>query len=89
MAGSWRLARKERFKKVWLRRDLNEEERVKLNDLWEEAKEKNITEVEKMRLYWEVKDMKFRKWYIRREKSEEVSIVVEEGEQNLMLHTVM
>ena len=39
LAGSWRLARKETFKKVWLRRDLNEEERVKLYELWEETKE--------------------------------------------------
>ena len=44
LAGSWRLARKERFKKAWLRRDLNEEERVKLKELCEEAKEKNRTE---------------------------------------------
>ena len=49
LAGSWRLARKERFKKVQLRRDLNEEERVKLNKLWEEAMEKNRTKKKRRR----------------------------------------
>ena len=41
LSGSWRLANREEYKKVWVRRDLNEEERQKLNELWNEAKEKN------------------------------------------------
>merc|ERR1711980_80522 len=49
LARSWRLASKEEYKKVWVRRDLNEDERAKLSELWNEAKEKkqNRTETEK------------------------------------------
>ena len=38
---------------------MNEEERVKLNKLWEDAKEKkqNRTKAERMRFYWKVKEM--------------------------------
>ena len=51
--GSWKLASKECYKKVWLRRDLNEEERGKVNALWNEAKEKNLnrSETEKKSFY--------------------------------------
>ena len=65
LAGSWRLASKEEYKKVWVRRDLNEDERAKLGELWNEAKEKkqNRTETEKRRFYWRVIDMRLRKWY--------------------------
>ena len=65
LAGSWRLASKEEYKKVWVRRDLNEDERAKLGELWNEAKEKNQnrTETEKRRFYWRVIDMRLRKWY--------------------------
>ena len=38
LAGSWKLARKEILKNVWLKRDLNEREILKLNELWEKAK---------------------------------------------------
>ena len=66
IARSWKLASKESFKKVWIRRDLNEDERMKVNELWTEAKEKNTnrSETEKKRFYWRVKDMKLRKWYM-------------------------
>ncbi len=37
---SWKLASKEIYKKFWIRRDPNEEERVKLNELWNKAKKK-------------------------------------------------
>ena len=65
LAGSWRLAKREEYKKVWVRPDLNEEERAKLNELWNEAKEKkqSRTETEKRRFYWRVIDMRLRKWY--------------------------
>ena len=86
LAGSWRLAREKRFKKVWLKQDLNEDERIKLDELWEEAKKRK--KQVKMRFYWKVKDMKLRKWYIRRKKSGEVSILVA-GEQNKKLFTLM
>ena len=69
LARSWRLATSEEYKKVWVRQDLNEEERAKLNELWNEAKEKkrNRSETEKKRFYWRIKDMKLRKWYIKEE----------------------
>ena len=65
VARSWKLASRECYKKVWLRRDLNEEERGKVNALWNEAKEKNMnrSETEKKSFYWRVIDMKLRKWY--------------------------
>ena len=63
---------------------MNEEERAKLNELWDEAKEKkNRTEAEKMRFYWKVKDMKLRKWYIRKEKSGEVKHISGGGRREL------
>ena len=69
LAGSWRLAKREEYKKVWVRPDLNEEERAKLNELWNEAKEKNQnrSETEKKKFYWRIKDMRLRKWYIKEE----------------------
>ena len=83
MAGSWRLAGKDEYKRVWLRNDLNEEERAKLSQLWETAKEKNLTRTaeEEVKFYWKVKDMKLRKWYIRKENMREVRITVEEEEE--------
>ena len=53
IAGAWRLSKKEETKKIWIRRALNEEERAKVNELWEEAKEKkeSRTEAEKKRLF--------------------------------------
>ena len=66
IAKSWKLASKEDYRRVWIRRDLNEDERVKVNELWNEAKEKNMnrTETEKKSFYWRVKDMRLRKWYV-------------------------
>ncbi len=44
----WKLASKEIYKKFWIRRDPNEEERVKLNELWNKAKKKKTdTEIRK------------------------------------------
>lgn len=65
VAKSWKLATKEGYKAVWIRRDLNEEERGKIKELWNEAKEKNMnrSETEKKSFYWRVMDMKLRKWY--------------------------
>lgn len=72
LAGTWRLSGREEYRKVFVRQDLNEEERKLLSELWREAKEKNLnrTETEKTKYYWRVVDMKLRKWY-RREEEEE------------------
>ena len=62
-----RLARKSEYERVWIKRDMNEEERKQEKDLREEAKEKNQrrTENEEKEFYWRVMDMRLRKWYIR------------------------
>ena len=67
LAGASKLARKEGFKNIWIKKDLNEEERAKINELWTEAKAKNEerTEAQKKAFYWKVMDMKIRKWYIK------------------------
>ena len=58
ISNAWKLDRVERYKKVWIKRDMNEEERQKINELIKEAKEKNEnrTEEEKKKFYWKVKD---------------------------------
>ncbi|MPC42382.1 hypothetical protein E2C01_036003 [Portunus trituberculatus] len=38
--GSWRLGKQEDYKDIWIRRDMNAEERNKTSDLWKQAKEK-------------------------------------------------
>ena len=67
LAGASRLAKREEYKSVWIKKDLNEEERAKESEIWQEAKTKNgtRTESEKKVFYWKVMDMKLRKWYIR------------------------
>ena len=72
---TWKLSENEKFKKVWIRRDLNEEERKKMSELYMEAKQKNDQrkEEEMLKFYWRVKDSRLRKWYVRR---------VEEREQH-------
>lgn len=66
---TWKLAQTENYKKVWIREDLNEEERAKRNELINEAKEKNgqRSEEEENRFYWRVLEGKMKKWYLKRE----------------------
>ena len=68
-AGAWRLAQCEETKNVWIRKDLNDEERMKLKDLIDEAKTKNEerTEEQKEKYYWRVIDLKIRKWYLKKD----------------------
>ena len=66
----WRtskFSKEEELKNLWLRRDLNEEERNRLKELVQTAKEKNEerTEEEKKAFFWRVLDSRLRKWYIR------------------------
>ena len=67
LAGANKLAKTETFKNIWIKKDLNEEERARINELWTEAKAKNEerTEAQKKVFYWKVIDMKVRKWYIK------------------------
>ena len=66
--GAWKLARKDEWKKVWINRDLDEEERIKQRELVGEAKEKNDnrTEEEKKKFYWKAVDLRIRKKYYKK-----------------------
>lgn len=68
LSSSWKLAGKEELKKIWIGRDLDEEERKQLRELVEEAKQKNgeRTEEEKVTFYWKAKDLRLRKIYIKK-----------------------
>ena len=70
---SWKLAGKDAYKNIWIKKDMTEEERAKTKELVEEAKEKNEnrTEEEKNLFFWKVLDMKIRKWYLKKERKEE------------------
>lgn len=64
----WKLSRKEGYQRILVRKDLNEEERGQLKAMIEEVKEKNDrrTEAEKQDFYWRVKDMRVKKWFIKK-----------------------
>ena len=66
--GSWKLAKKEEYKRVWINRDLDEAERRKQKELIGDANEKNDirTEEEKKKYYWKVVDLKVVKRYYRK-----------------------
>ena len=82
LARTGKLAEREEYKNVWIKRDMNVEEREREKDLRREAKEKNDqrTGNEKEEFYWRVMDMKLRKWYMRGREREVVG-AQEEGEQ--------
>ena len=73
LARTGKLAAHEESRDIWIKRDLNLEEREKERNLRSEAKEKNEqrTETEKKIFFWRVMDMRLRKWYLK-EKTEEV-----------------
>ena len=73
IARSGKLAGSLECSHIWIKRDMNQEEREKERKLRNEAREKNEkrTETEKKKFFWRVLDMRLRKWYIREE--EEVS----------------
>ena len=68
-----KLALSQEYKKVWIKRDMNEEEREKKNELRKIARERNETRSEEERqvFYWRVIDMRLRKWYIRARRTDE------------------
>ena len=61
-----KLKETEKYKSVWIKKDLNEEERVQEKELWNEMKEKNgqRSEEEKKKFYFKVRDGKIKKWYM-------------------------
>ena len=67
-----RLAQTVECKDVWIKRDMNLEERQKEKELRQEANEKNLqrSEAKKKKFYWRVLDMRLRRWFIQ-EKEEE------------------
>ena len=81
LARTGKLAGSTKYKDMWIKRDVNLEEREREKELRNEAKEKNgnRTETEKKNLYWRVLDMRLRKWYIQ-EKEGAVKKSVEETE---------
>ncbi|MPC10357.1 hypothetical protein E2C01_002991 [Portunus trituberculatus] len=72
MARKGKLADDTEHKDIWIKRDMNLEEREKEKVLRNEAEEKNEkrTEIEKKNFYWSVLDKRLKKWYLR--KKEEV-----------------
>ena len=66
MSYAWKLDKIDEYKNIWIKMDMNEEERLRINELIKEAKEKNKnrTEEAKMKFYWKVKDERLRKWYL-------------------------
>ncbi len=72
LARTGKLAGSEEYKNIWVKRDMNLEEREREKELRHEAKEKNErrTETEKEEFYWKIVDGKLRKWYNRERKEE-------------------
>lgn len=62
-----KLAKIEEMKKIWIRRDMNEEERNKLKELRVEAQTKNETRTQEQtkKFIWRVVDEKVRKWWLK------------------------
>ncbi|MPC89794.1 hypothetical protein E2C01_084754 [Portunus trituberculatus] len=70
MATKGKLAHDVEHKDIWIKRDMNLEERKKEKVLRSEAKKKK-----KKNFYWRVLDMRLKKWYLRkREKFMEEAI---------------
>ena len=61
-----KLKEMESYKTVWIKKDLNEDERTTEKELWNEMKEKNgqRSEEEKKKFYWKVKDGRMKKWFL-------------------------
>ena len=74
-ARAGRLAQNKEYKDVWIKRDMNLEERQKEKELRQKAKEKNLqrTETKRKKFYWRVLDMRLRRRLIweKEEKVEE------------------
>ena len=67
LRNSWKLKEQEPYKKVYIRRNMTEEERDKMNEMLSIAKQRNDdrTDEERLQFFWKVKNEKLRKWWIR------------------------
>lgn len=67
LKSSWKLKRVQKYEKVIIRRDLNEEERQNMREISREVREKNEerTEEEKKNFYYRNINGKIKKWYTR------------------------
>ncbi|MPC26165.1 hypothetical protein E2C01_019298 [Portunus trituberculatus] len=76
MARKGKLADDVNHKEIWIKKDMNLEEREKEKVLRSEAKEKHEkrTEIEKKNFYWRVLDMRLKKWYLMKKE-----VVLEEA----------
>lgn len=63
---SWKLKTNEDTKMIYIRRNMTEEERVKVREMMTEAKEKNEarSEEEKKKFFWRVRNERLKKWWI-------------------------
>ena len=61
------LKKAEGMNNIYIRREMNEEERSKVKELREEAKAKNEerTKEQAEKFIWRVVDMKIRKWWLK------------------------
>lgn len=73
MSYSWRL-NSGPMRHIRLRKDLNVEQRQKIKELQSKADNENskLSEEDKKKFFWRVKDGKLRKWFISTRKREEV-----------------
>ena len=62
---AWKLAQVDEFKKIWISKDLDMEEREIQRNLVIEAKQKNEqrTEEEKKKFHWRVRDLRMKKYF--------------------------
>ena len=65
LARTYKLRDIVEYKDVFIKKNMNEEERQQFRKLNEEAKQKNIeTTTKKTKIFWRVKNNKIMKWYI-------------------------
>jgi len=64
---SWKLHGHEELRRVFIRRNMSEEEREKLKEMLTEAKHRNDerSEEEKEQFFWRVRNERMVKWWIR------------------------
>ena len=70
---SWKLKECTELKKVFIRRNMSEEEREKLKELLAEARERNEerSEEEREQFFWRIRNERMIKWWIRDSRGEQ------------------
>ena len=66
---SWVLSTKQGYKKVYIRKNMNEEERKNFKEMIVDVKKKNEerTEEEKEQFFWRIRNDKVMKWWRKKE----------------------